>query len=157
MCLCNVHVLCVKSSVLWTSKESTWPDDGTVRLPRVIALRSVVLLVIFTNCFTYYFSFRFKTLMNASLGTSTFPMLRIFFFPSACFLRSFIFRVISPPYCGTTEEKVKCITWQTKKPEKFPWCNFFCLRKRLFCKVLTHFAKTFFLYALILHKRKENR
>lgn len=37
--------------------------------------------------------------MKASLGTSTLPMSRIFFFPSACFFSSFIFRVMSPPYC----------------------------------------------------------
>lgn len=44
-------------------------------------------------------SFCLRTLMKASLGTSTLPISRIFFLPSACFFRSFILRVMSPPYC----------------------------------------------------------
>ena len=40
----------------------------------------------------------FSIARKASWGTSTFPILFIFFFPSFCFWSSFIFRVTSPPY-----------------------------------------------------------
>ena len=39
----------------------------------------------------------YKTDMNAFCGISTLPTLRILFFPSFCFSRSFFLRVISPP------------------------------------------------------------
>ena len=35
--------------------------------------------------------------MNASCGTSTWPIAFIRFFPSACYAHSFRFRVMSPP------------------------------------------------------------
>ena len=40
----------------------------------------------------------FRTFIKASFGTSTLPTFLSFFFPSACLFKSFIFRVISPPY-----------------------------------------------------------
>src|SRR5438552_1470008 len=38
------------------------------------------------------------TLRKTSCGISTLPLASIFFLPRFCFSRSFIFRVISPPY-----------------------------------------------------------
>lgn len=38
-----------------------------------------------------------RTDRNAACGTSMLPMVFIFFLPSFCFCRSFIFRVLSPP------------------------------------------------------------
>lgn len=76
--------------------------------------------------------------MKASLGTSTLPISLIFFFPSACFFRSFIFRVMSPPYCKHRHEFYAVV------------CNVLeqcCLSDSF---VLTHLARTFFLYALTL-------
>lgn len=40
----------------------------------------------------------FRTFIKASFGTSILPTFLSFFFPSACLFKSFIFRVISPPY-----------------------------------------------------------
>lgn len=54
--------------------------------------------------FTVFFSTNylshcvFRTFMKASFGTSMLPIFLSFFFPSACLFKSFIFRVISPPY-----------------------------------------------------------
>lgn len=88
-----------------------------------------------------YLSFLLRALMKASLGTSTLPMSLIFFLPSACFFRSFIFRVISPPYCQHRHHL---------------WCvvHMYNIIHQLKKIVLTHFARTFFLYALIL--KEEN-
>ncbi len=66
-----------------------------VLLPGVIFIDShfyVVTIIIFFN----YCSI-LRTLIKASLGTSTLPIFRIFFFPSFCFSRSLRLRVISPP------------------------------------------------------------
>lgn len=89
-------------------------------------------------------SFLLRTLMKASLGTSTLPISLIFFFPSACFFRSFIFRVISPPYCQHRHHLYTVVCMCTCK-------ILFSNLKKI---VLTHFARTFFLYALIL--KEEN-
>lgn len=41
--------------------------------------------------------YRFMIAVNASLGTSTVPSIRIFFLPCFCCCRSFFLRLISPP------------------------------------------------------------
>jgi hypothetical protein len=49
--------------------------------------------------------FRFTTVIKASFGSSTFPTIFIRFFPSFCLFSSFIFRLMSPPYCKRFECK----------------------------------------------------
>lgn len=85
----------------------------------------------------FYFSFLFRTLIKASFGTSTLPMRRIFFLPSACLFSSFIFRVMSPPYCK------RWMRIKTTSCDKLS-------HKTTETLLLTHFARTFFLNAFTL-------
>ena len=58
-----------------------------------LPLKSATLRVISCHLLTM--------LMNASLGTSTLPIIRIRFLPSACLFNNLVFLVMSPPYWNT--------------------------------------------------------
>jgi hypothetical protein len=69
-------------------------------LPMVVLAMGAPLMAGLTMIFVPardYSSSSLSTLMNAFCGISTFPTMRIRFFPSFCFSRSFFLRLISPP------------------------------------------------------------